>query len=306
MDHAGRPDVQAPAGVIPPSERVVFEGETVTIGAVRCAPGDRHFRNCGRARVFSFVFPRAAVTIRRPGESAFLEDPTRISFYNRGQEYERFEVSPDGDCCDWFGVSPEVLRDAVRGFDPAAADDPVRLLRPAHVSSPPDVFVRQRLLFEKVRRREAVDPVCVEETVIGLLHDVLAHAYGAGSTVHEAPRRARDIADAARHVVARRYAEPLTLSLIARQLDVSIFQLCHAFRTAGGTTIHRYITELRLRRALERMLDGSVDLGQLAIESGYETHSHFSAVFRRHFGRPPSRLRLAVRDDGPRADPAHE
>jgi hypothetical protein len=171
----------APAGALsewlPSSERLVFQGESVLIGRVRCPPASAHFRNCGEARTFCIVFPRSAVIIRRPNQPQLVEDPSVVTFYNRAQEYERFELSPEGDRCDWFAYSPDVVRDAVRQFDPAAAADERNPLRLISSRSSLDVFRHQRLLFERVRNDHAIDPLYVEEMAIALLDRVVGDAY---------------------------------------------------------------------------------------------------------------------------------
>ena len=109
-------------------DRVVFSTECVTIGAFRCAAAHPSFRDSGPIRDDCFVFPRTAVTIQHDNARAFVADPTIVTLYNRGQHYERRAVSADGDRCDWFAVSPDLLRGALADRDPAAADDdrPIR------------------------------------------------------------------------------------------------------------------------------------------------------------------------------------
>jgi hypothetical protein len=58
-----------------------------------------------------------------------------------------------------------------------------------------------------------------------------------------------------------------------------------------GVTLHGYVAGLRLRAALEELAKGCPDLGLLALELGFSSHSHFSAAFRQEFGRPPSAAR---------------
>jgi AraC-like DNA-binding protein len=45
---------------------------------------------------------------------------------------------------------------------------------------------------------------------------------------------------------------------------------------------------LRLRLALERLLDPGTDILTLALELGYSSHSHFTSAFRRCYGCQPS------------------
>ena len=74
-------------------------------------------------------------------------------------------------------------------------------------------------------------------------------------------------------------------------MGTSPFHLARVFRRESGLTIHAYVHQLRLRTALERVMDRE-DLSRVAVDLGYATHSHFTASFRRSFGVPPSSLRL--------------
>src|SRR5215208_2815730 len=104
------------------ADHVVFSTDCVTIGAFRCATDHPSFRNSGPIQNDCFVFPRTAVVIQHDNLRPFVADPTIITLYNRRQQYERRAVSTDGDRCDWFGVSTDLLRAALVDRDPAASD----------------------------------------------------------------------------------------------------------------------------------------------------------------------------------------
>ena len=55
--------------------------------------------------------------------------------------------------------------------------------------------------------------------------------------------------------------------------------------------VHRYLSRLRLRTALERLEQGSQDLTALALDLNFSSHSHFTDAFRREFGFTPSNFR---------------
>jgi AraC-like DNA-binding protein len=78
---------------------------------------------------------------------------------------------------------------------------------------------------------------------------------------------------------------------------VSPFHLARVFHERAGVPVHRYLTRLRLRAALDRLMGGADDLTALALDLGFSSHSHFTDAFRTEFGRPPS----AVRHSGARA-----
>jgi AraC-like DNA-binding protein len=283
----------------PAADRVVCSTECVSIGAFRCATDHPSFRNSGPIRADCFVFPRTAVVIEHDNAPAFVADPTIVTLYNRRQEYERRAVSADGDRCDWFAVSPDVLRGALLERDPAAAEHE-RPIRFTHASTDARTYLAQRQLFIQASRRPDVDSLDVEERVIALLDRVLHLAY-ADRRPMPGPHRlspASALADEVKHWVAPRVSQRLTLSIIARAVHCSVFHLCRSFRRATGLTLHAYREEVRLRLALERLEQGERDLTRLALDLGYSSHSHFTAAFRRSFGEAPSTTRklLMVRD----------
>ena len=272
-------------------DHIVFSTECVTIGAFRCAVEHPSFRNSGPIQNDCFVFPRTAVVIQHDNARAFVADPTIITLYNRRQEYERRAISADGDRCDWFAVSTDLIRAALVDRDPAASDDE-RPIRFPHAPADAATYLAQRRVFLDASASRDGEPLALEERVVDLLDRVLGLAYGdpVRSTKPRLPRAA-DLADAAKQWVAPRVAERLTLTRIARALGVSVFHLCRSFRRATGLTLHAYRDQVRLRAALERLEQGERDLTRLALDLGYSSHSHFTAAFRRSFGTSPSRTR---------------
>ena len=270
-------------------DRVVFATECVTIGAFRCPTTDPSFRNSGPITDDCFVFPRTAVIIEHDNARAFIADPTVITLYNRRQQYERRAISADGDRCDWFAVSANVLRGALAAYDPAAADEE-RPIRFTHVRSDADTYLDQRRVFADALNTRGAEPLDIEERVVALLDRVLSQAYDArrGLAPAGSDARAADLADAAKRWVAPRVAQRLTLTRIAAAVGVSPFHLCRAFRRATGTTLHAYRDEVRLRLGLERLERGESDLTRLALDLGYSSHSHFTAAFRASFHTAPS------------------
>jgi AraC-like DNA-binding protein len=53
---------------------------------------------------------------------------------------------------------------------------------------------------------------------------------------------------------------------------------------------HQWLTQLRLERALPRVIKGQ-PLSEIALSLGFYDQAHFSRLFRRTYGLPPARLR---------------
>jgi AraC family transcriptional regulator len=78
---------------------------------------------------------------------------------------------------------------------------------------------------------------------------------------------------------------------LAKLASLSPFHLCHIFRHMTGTSVYEYVLQERLARSLDAVLDGDEDLTSIALDSGFASHSHFTARFRGFFGCTPATLR---------------
>jgi len=105
------------------------------------------------------------------------------------------------------------------------------------------------------------------------------------------PPHQEEIVWRAEAVVARRFRERLTLGEIAAEVGASPFHLCRLFTQQRDFSLHAYQVQLRLRTALEYVVDTRKDLTELSFEVGFSSHSHFTSAFKRQFGVTPSALR---------------
>lgn len=80
---------------------------------------------------------------------------------------------------------------------------------------------------------------------------------------------------------------------LAGALGVSPFHFARVFRAETGMSVHQYLLRLRMETALERLSRGEMDLSRLAFDLGFSSHSHFTATFRKQFGRRPADVRGA-------------
>jgi AraC-like DNA-binding protein len=83
----------------------------------------------------------------------------------------------------------------------------------------------------------------------------------------------------------------LTLKNIAAALGVRASHLTHSFAQRTGQPLYRYVMTLRLSRALHRLATSDEELTDLALDLGFSSHSHFSAVFKSRYGISPSQAR---------------
>jgi len=229
------------------------------------------------------------------GAKPIVSDPTRAMLYNRGQEYRRAPISPDGDRCDWFAFQREDVAEAVAA---ASAKGPPCEDRPLAVAQGPvdaNLYLRQRRLFEEASS-SAPDLLHLEEEAMLVLHRTVRAAlrFAGAARARDVDRSRRERVAAVQQAIATRFGERLTLSSLSRLAGCSTFHLARIFRAQTGATIHAHLLQVRLRAAMER-LEPRTDLAALSFDLGFSSHSHFTSAFRRTFGRTPS----AVRNAGP-------
>ena len=274
--------------------RILFQSPLVQVGEFRCPTSHPRFGDTGPTKRYCFVFPRTAVWIQHEGRQAFVADSNVVPLYNAGYPYRRRPISRDGDRTDWFGVDPAVLREMLKAHDSIAADADSRLFRFDYARVTQQAFLRQRDVFTHVRSLPSADSLYIEESVIGVLEEMLSSLYGHRSVVSMTAKH-RDLAEAAKASINLGVADQGGLCALARSVGASVFHLCRVFREYSGSTLHRYRNDLRLRRALELLDDAGDDILDIAILLGYSGHSHFTGAFHRAFGLTPSQYRAASR-----------
>ena len=96
--------------------------------------------------------------------------------------------------------------------------------------------------------------------------------------------------DRAKALIEARYAEPLSLSVMARDSGMSVFHFARIFGELEGRPPHRYLTDVRLSHACARLRDGA-GVTETCFAVGFGSLSHFVTTFRRRYGTRPSRIR---------------
>lgn len=277
-------------------ERIIFETPAVRVGMLRCPVQHPNFKEPGPTQNYVLVFTRSCVSVRRSDGVKFVADPTVVAFWNRNQEYERQALSPEGAIADWFAIDHEIVFDAVRSIDPHAEDSPSRPFRIAVARSDPHIYLSQRQLIRQLLKGEDTQPLLVEEAVLEILSKNVESAYHQWGrelvrteTFHQSLQE--EIVYRAEEFIAKYFREPLSITNIAKEAGASSFHLCRLFRKHRKVALHAHCNELRLRAALELVLDTRMDLTEVSLASGYSSHSHFTWAFKRQFGATPSALR---------------
>ena len=90
--------------------------------------------------------------------------------------------------------------------------------------------------------------------------------------------------------------ELITLATLAEVAGLSKMYFAAQFRAATGCRPHECILRKRVERAQQMLLDTAEPLVSIALTVGFQSHAHFSTVFKRFAGLSPYQWRAANRD----------
>lgn len=86
-------------------------------------------------------------------------------------------------------------------------------------------------------------------------------------------------------------ASSIALEELAQLAHLSTYHFAHMFKHSMGESPHRYLTERRLTKARELVLDSEKSLKDIALEVGFTDQSHLGNKFKKRFGVSPAKAR---------------
>lgn len=102
-----------------------------------------------------------------------------------------------------------------------------------------------------------------------------------------APYRMKRVTD----FIQAHLEKDITLIELARDVGLSPSHFCSLFRKTSGKTPHQFVLHCRIQHAKSLLAQPSHSILDVALASGFRTHQHFSRIFRRQVGIPPSSYR---------------
>ncbi len=85
--------------------------------------------------------------------------------------------------------------------------------------------------------------------------------------------------------------EPLNREVLAAVAGFSVSHFHRIFTAYIGENITGYVRRVRMERAGRKLRMGAVDITEVALAAGYDTHAAFSKAFKQQFGLSPSEFR---------------
>ena len=275
------------------TSRSLFKSELIHLGDVCVQPRTAGFTNpevmdhnaiaMPLRGVFASHFSRRRVFVTTPNDAVLLGAgvPHHYSFPGGIGDYSLVLRWSPGTLAK---IQPGLLcRDQ---FDAA--------LFSSHVSLPPRAMVERELLWRQVVIGKD-DALEIEVRAINLLATVLSAARRFGprriGRRHGSIDRQQFQIERVKAAVAADPARRWTLEMLASLAAASPFHLARIFKSQTAVSLYEYVLRMRLACALPLVLDSSDGLTDIALRTGFASHSHFTEKFRTRFGVTPSELR---------------
>ncbi len=100
--------------------------------------------------------------------------------------------------------------------------------------------------------------------------------------------RRSELVKAALSYIHLHFSEPITIDDICSAVSYSRSQVCHTFKEVTGKSPVDYINYIRCNQARVLLNSGQYTVSECARQSGFNTLSYFSKVYRKQMGVPPS------------------
>jgi len=97
--------------------------------------------------------------------------------------------------------------------------------------------------------------------------------------------------DDVRQYIREHINEPLSREVLAAVAGFSIPHFHRIFTAHMGENISDYVRRVRLERAGRKLRMGAVDITEVALAAGYDTHAAFGKAFKQQYGLSPSEFR---------------
>ncbi len=195
-------------------------------------------------------------------------------------------------CGHYYGNPDIPWRHSWIHFDGSDAYEILRLagLHPFQIISPP-VQIVEKLLSEIDNEitMPLPDVLIIRDRFEIFIREIIRSGARGKNTVH-IPERLIEV----RQYIEDNYRESLSLSGIARRFSISPPHLSAEFKRWFGISPGKYLIEYRLHEAEILLKDNNLQIADIAERVGWYDVYHFSKIFKKHRGVPPSSMRNKI------------
>jgi AraC family transcriptional regulator len=241
-------------------------------------PTDRTFEE--RDSVYSVSLVLAGSFTHRSAYGRALLIPGAMLLGNSGACFECGHEYGEGDRCLSFHYSPALFEEAAADVGGQAQFGQSILPPQPGISS----------LFTRVEHGLANEHASLEEVSLHALAAALRSTCERGVARRVRADDERRVWEAVRYL-EQSFAAPVSVALLADQLELGRFHFLRIFQRLTGATPYQFLLRLRLRDAAARLIGTAEPVTTIALDVGFNDLSNFIRNFRAEFGVAPARFR---------------
>ncbi len=141
-------------------------------------------------------------------------------------------------------------------------------------------------MFEYYNSTAAADNIILQSLILKLIYAVREDCTQLKFR-KKAGRRNAELTGRAIEFINANLENPITLDDIARYVSLSPIHFHNTFKAATGVTPHRYLNELRIKKAAKLLVTTDMKLTQIAYECGFSSQAYFNYAFKKYMSVTP-------------------
>ncbi|MFC4302143.1 helix-turn-helix domain-containing protein [Cohnella boryungensis] len=103
--------------------------------------------------------------------------------------------------------------------------------------------------------------------------------------------KSEGVVDKAKRFIHEHYKQELSREDVAAHVYLTADYLAKVFKAETGLAIKEYLNECRINAAKQLLLESKSSISEIALETGFDTLSYFSTVFKKMTGETPNAYR---------------
>jgi AraC-like DNA-binding protein/ligand-binding sensor protein len=98
----------------------------------------------------------------------------------------------------------------------------------------------------------------------------------------------------ARAYIQEHQTEELSLSQVAKAVNMSSYYFCKMFKKITGINFTDYVARVRIEKSKNLLLNPNLRVSEIAFEVGFQSLTHFNRVFKKILGQSPTDYRAQL------------
>lgn len=215
----------------------------------------------------------------------------QILIFNPGKYHQEI-IDEDTKCSELhIGISNLYLHDTKKNYIETNDSSPILNLGKSEID-----FLNCCAEISKEQKLGRVGyPYLLKALVMKLLVIIYREIHG---EIHESnyytcsfeSREKHNIVNSIIEYMQENYMEDISLDKISKNMYLSPVYISKIFKEETGDSPINYLIKIRLLKAKELLRENSMPIKEVAQSVGYNDAYHFSKLFKKYYGLPPSRI----------------